>query len=237
MKTVTARATATGGGIGTGVLLRWASAGVPSPPRSPSLALTWLATTTPDRILVALAVYGAWLCVLWLGISAVLCAAAEVPGRLGTVSGAVAVRLSPGIVRRAVRAVLGAALAGSLPVLAQPGLAAGASPTTPAGSGSHVATWPDLDRPVERPGHGIPLRTSGTGKRARHRGAAASPLPEIVMVRRGDSLWAISRRGLDPGAADAEIATAWPRWYAANRRVIGDDPNLLRPGQRLRAPH
>jgi nucleoid-associated protein YgaU len=44
-------------------------------------------------------------------------------------------------------------------------------------------------------------------------------------------------RHLGPDATDAEVAAQWPRWHAANRSVIGDDPDLLLPGQVLRAPH
>ena len=36
--------------------------------------------------------------------------------------------------------------------------------------------------------------------------------------------------------SDADRAAEWPRWWAANRDVVGDDPDLLRPGQRLVAP-
>lgn len=57
-----------------------------------------------------------------------------------------------------------------------------------------------------------------------------------VVVRRGDTLWSITERALGPGASDAEVAAAWPAWYAANRDVVGDDPDLLLPGQVLRAP-
>jgi nucleoid-associated protein YgaU len=32
------------------------------------------------------------------------------------------------------------------------------------------------------------------------------------------------------------VAASWPRWYAANRRVIGADPDLILPGQILRPP-
>lgn len=72
---------------------------------------------------------------------------------------------------------------------------------------------------------------------ASERPAAASPRPvEVVVVRRGDTLWGIARRHLAPHATDAQIARAWPRWYTANRAVIGPDPGLIRPGQRLRAP-
>jgi nucleoid-associated protein YgaU len=59
---------------------------------------------------------------------------------------------------------------------------------------------------------------------------------DVVVVRRGDTLWGLARRHLRPGATDAEIARAWPFWYAANRAVIGPDPGLLLPGQRLRVP-
>jgi nucleoid-associated protein YgaU len=58
-----------------------------------------------------------------------------------------------------------------------------------------------------------------------------------VVVHRGDTLWAIAARHLGAAASAAEVAEEWPRWYAANRTVIGDDPGLLVPGQRLRPPH
>ena len=55
-------------------------------------------------------------------------------------------------------------------------------------------------------------------------------------MQRGDTLWSIAARHLGPDASDAEIAHAWPAWFEANRGVVGDDPDLLRPGQVLRAP-
>jgi nucleoid-associated protein YgaU len=66
-------------------------------------------------------------------------------------------------------------------------------------------------------------------------GAGAPPSAEVV-VHRGDSLWSIARRHLGAGATDTEVAAAWPHWYAANRDVIGPDPDLLLPGQVLHAP-
>ena len=57
-----------------------------------------------------------------------------------------------------------------------------------------------------------------------------------VVVHRGDTLWGIVARHLGSHASDAEVAQAWPRWYAANREVIGDDPDLIKPGQILHAP-
>jgi len=55
-------------------------------------------------------------------------------------------------------------------------------------------------------------------------------------VARGDSLWAIAARHLGPHATRRQVAHEWPRWYAANRKVIGADPNLIRAGQVLTAP-
>lgn len=59
---------------------------------------------------------------------------------------------------------------------------------------------------------------------------------DVIVVRRGDSLWSIVQRHLGPEADDAEVAAAWPRWYAANRSAIGADPDLLLPGTTLHAP-
>jgi nucleoid-associated protein YgaU len=64
----------------------------------------------------------------------------------------------------------------------------------------------------------------------------AAAAHDLVTVRRGDSLWSVAARHLGPGASDAEIAHEWPRWFAANRDVVGDDPDLLLPGQQLRPP-
>lgn len=57
-----------------------------------------------------------------------------------------------------------------------------------------------------------------------------------VRVQPGDSLWLIAAHRLGADASDADIAAVWPRWYAANRSVIGDDPSLIQPGQVLQAP-
>lgn len=64
----------------------------------------------------------------------------------------------------------------------------------------------------------------------------ASSTHELVTVRRGDSLWSIASRHLGPGASEIQVAHEWPRWYAANRALIGEDPDVLVPGQQLRPP-
>jgi nucleoid-associated protein YgaU len=57
-----------------------------------------------------------------------------------------------------------------------------------------------------------------------------------VTVAEGDSLWELAKRELGPHATNEQIAARWPEWYAANRQVIGTDPNLILPGQVLRVP-
>ncbi|MFF2268859.1 LysM peptidoglycan-binding domain-containing protein [Cellulosimicrobium cellulans] len=64
----------------------------------------------------------------------------------------------------------------------------------------------------------------------------AAEEPREVVVVRGDSLWSIAARHLPDGASDAQVAHAVQRWYAANVGVVGDDPDLVRPGQVLVAP-
>jgi LysM repeat protein len=58
-----------------------------------------------------------------------------------------------------------------------------------------------------------------------HREAAARP-PAHIVVRRGDSLSGIATR----------YRIEWPGLYEANRAAIGDNPNLLNAGERLRIP-
>lgn len=59
--------------------------------------------------------------------------------------------------------------------------------------------------------------------------------PDYVVVS-GDTLWDIAAAHLADSADDADIAAAWPDWYAVNRDVIGSDPDLIHPGQVLVAP-
>jgi nucleoid-associated protein YgaU len=89
-----------------------------------------------------------------------------------------------------------------------------------------LTSEPTARGPADRPGA------------ARHgaSGPDGAGRPASVVVRRGDTLWDIAARHLAPGANDAQVAAAWPRWHAANRSTIGPDPNLILPGQRLHRP-
>ena len=56
----------------------------------------------------------------------------------------------------------------------------------------------------------------------------------------GESLWSIAEAawvGSTGTPADAaDVAAYWPIVHAANRDVVGPEPDLIRPGQRLRIP-
>lgn len=84
-------------------------------------------------------------------------------------------------------------------------------------------------KPIVDPGPlaGTPLRTVHQGQ-----GAGTGPVPVVD----GDSLWSIVASRLGPLASDVDIAREWPRWYQVNRAVIGENPDLLRPGQLLTPP-
>ena len=56
------------------------------------------------------------------------------------------------------------------------------------------------------------------------------------VVVRGDTLWDIAAASLPDGASNADIARETQRWYDANRQVIGENPDLILPGQILQAP-
>lgn len=61
------------------------------------------------------------------------------------------------------------------------------------------------------------------------------PAAPIHVVRPGDSLWAIAQ-DLLPHASAAEVARLIARLHEQNRAVIGADPDVLVPGQRLVLP-
>lgn len=52
----------------------------------------------------------------------------------------------------------------------------------------------------------------------------------------GECLWRIAESELGPQASDAQIAARWPQWWKANAAVIGDNPDLILPGQQLTPP-
>lgn len=68
------------------------------------------------------------------------------------------------------------------------------------------------------------------------RAAQGPPPPGEVTVLAGDTLWEIASRHLGPAASDVDVALHWPRWYEVNKARIGENPDVLLPGQILKAP-
>lgn len=97
--------------------------------------------------------------------------------------------------------------------------------------------------PAERPGRpkperiGVPDRpTEGAPTRYTNLRSGHPVRTATRVVQYGDTLWGLAAADLGPGASDSAIAERWPQWYAANRALIGPDPDLLYPGQVLRIP-
>lgn len=67
-------------------------------------------------------------------------------------------------------------------------------------------------------------------------GRASAPSGRATVVRPGDSLWQIAARAVGPGATAEQVAQAWPQWWSANRDVIGENPDLIHPGDTLVPP-
>ncbi len=180
-----------------------------------------------DALLLAAAGAACWLALAWLVVAMGVLAATALPGRCGHVAHAVAARTVPPAMRRLLALGLGLAV-----VTSAGSAAASATELAQAPRGAHSAV--DLDWPL-----GVaPAATTepaGTTTPAA-RSTVSSLVGSMVVVRPGDCLWSIAAGHAPAGAGNAAIAAAWPRWYAANRAVIGADPNLLLPGQHLSPP-
>ncbi|MEA3502270.1 MAG: LysM peptidoglycan-binding domain-containing protein [Actinomycetota bacterium] len=92
----------------------------------------------------------------------------------------------------------------------------------------------EAETPISTP---LPDRSAGTSR------VGTDPTPSSTatyVVEPGDSLWRIAAfvlRGRGDGEpSSTDIARFWPAIYAENRDVIGNDPNLIFPGQALLIP-
>jgi len=74
--------------------------------------------------------------------------------------------------------------------------------------------------------HGLPLPDLPT----------SLPPRTVTVVQPGDSLWLLARSQLPIDASDALATRSVQRWYAANREIIGPDPDLIFPGTPLTQP-
>jgi nucleoid-associated protein YgaU len=78
------------------------------------------------------------------------------------------------------------------------------------------AAHPPADRSVQRPAH--------------------RSVPRSVVVRPGDCLWRLAAADLPAEASAARVTTRWQTIHRLNGAVIGPDPDLIHPGQRLVLP-
>jgi len=199
----------------------------------------------------------------WLASSMVIatvCAVARALGGGWSAGERLVQRCAPALVRRTLVLALGAGISLSLGGVAHAsGADLGWAPTTPAAS-AHVphgaaesapapgaadarahADAPATTADATSGSPVSPIASPATPQAATPpvdpaEPAPGSPEPRQVTVRPGDSLWALAAADLGPEASDAEIAAAWPRWYAANTATIGSDPEVILPGQTLDVP-
>lgn len=124
---------------------------------------------------------------------------------------------------RIIRGALFAGTAGALaiaPAHADRGIAPPGNHTAVRVTSHSLAGLPYPDRPISERPH--PSRTQSADR--------------IVIVRPGDTLWAIARRFLPDDASESAVARSCAEWFVANRAVIGNNPDLIIPAQRLRPP-
>ncbi|OJV82093.1 MAG: hypothetical protein BGO37_03555 [Cellulomonas sp. 73-92] len=122
-----------------------------------------------------------------------------------------------------------------------PSVGSAMSGATARGGGSSLGTsgtlTPGAWRPTVSPGSNADaLAVPGAARWTSGDGAPAGGEAATVVVVRGDTLWGIAARHLPADASEADVAAAWPAWYAANAATIGPDPGLILPGQVLVAP-
>jgi hypothetical protein len=196
----------------------------------------------------------AWLALAWLVVAVLLVAAVRLPGRIGALAERATAAVVPAAVRRLLATTLGVTLFAGIHAggaLAAPGGSAPPPaivsalnldwPTVRAASQAGTLTTPAGKPPAQSPpgahGPGDSRRPSTLGAGTPRFGAPQrGDESREVVVRRGDSLWSIAAQHLGPSATDEQIAREWPRWWSANRQVVGDDPDVIKPGQRLTPP-
>ena len=173
--------------------------------------------TGPDAVpdlLVAGCATGLALALAWLWLITTVTVA-------GVLSGSA--RAGGGATRRLVLVACGAAVLAGTGV---PALAAG-------GDGADLLVGLPLPERAVAPPQRAPAPP------APHAPAEALPetrADEAYVVRPGDSLWSIARlHPGDPGDSGS-VELRWRAIWQANRDVVGDDPDLILPGQALRLP-
>jgi hypothetical protein len=203
-----------------------------------------------DTVLVWCCAIAAAVATCWLWLVATLVTIDAARGLLTVRRGV------PAGLRRALLALCGAALASGL---AAPGLAGATAvsgpepqPRTLAGTlaglrlPERVSVAPAVPsgatlRPDAGQGGAVQPVAARPGRQIVQpvaQGPDVTPPPRetTVVVSPGDTLWDLAAQQLGPHSSIEETAAAWPAIYSLNREVIGPDPDVLEPGQRLVLP-
>ena len=195
----------------------------------------WLARVGADVAVTELAAAALWLAACWLAVGLVASGVAAMPGAGGRAGRRLAAAVLPRAVYRRSRG--------------RPGSASSCRPLRPARSGRRRRRRPRLPpgphptpslRRAGRPARCSRRRTTHsriTHSRTTHRrnNRAQPASASQVVVAPGESLWSIAADHLHRPSPQ-RVAAAWPRWYAANRAVIGTDPNHIAAGEVLDPP-
>ncbi len=205
--------------------------------------------TGPEHLLLSLVAALAWLAWAWGAVGLLLTALSALPGLAGAVGRVLLRGVLPASARRAAALALGVglvtapALTGCTTPPPGPAVVLAAGTATPS-----VPDWPAAPTLSDRPRDPAPPAAASASPAAASPAPATpaavpdwpAPAPGAHIVLRGECLWSIAeadlrvRTGADP--FPAAVAAAVQRWWAANAEVIGDDPDLLLPGQVLTPP-
>jgi len=164
------------------------------------------ATETVPEVLVAACATGLALCLAWLWVVTSVTVAEVATG---------AAARSGGATRRLVLLACGAA------VVAGTALPAQAS----GGDGAEVLVGLPLPERAVAP--------ATSGRPAAPIASTVATTAGAYVVRPGDSLWSIAHAHPAPRG---DVETRWRAIWRHNRDVVGDDPDLIHPGQALRLP-
>ena len=196
---------------------------------APALRTAQSGTATVSDLLVGVCSVVGALVLGWLALTVLVAVADEVRARRHP---RLAARPSPGVprtVRRVVALVVGV-------LLGSAALSAGA-----AERGAATAV-PQLGWAASAPlqATSVPALDLGWAAVPETTTASAPPASREVdgeiVVHRGDSLWSLAAQRCGPDATAGEVMAEQHRLHTANVDVIGDDPDLLLPGQVLRLP-
>ena len=192
-------------------------------------------TQGADALITSAAGLIAWSVWLWGALGLALTAAAALPGVVGGAARLTLRVALPAGARRSAALLLGIGLGITAP------LAAGALPAlapTASAAAPPVDDVPDWPGPALAPAAAVPDWPAGEAP------ATQTPATQTAEAGRrvvsGDCLWHIAADSvlgqLGRLPTDGEVAASVDAWWHANADVIGSDPDLLIPGQVLRAP-